>query len=441
MHVAEGLETACSKVDWWSGLWAAVKTPRILVVASDLEPNLLRAVGQACHSKGVALVSVQSYGLLGICRLQTPALPLMDPKPANSPPDLRLLRPFSRLKELADGIDWANLDSQEHGHIPYPLILAKISAEWKASHGGALPKTPQEKQEFRNTIRAASRDLNKEVNFEEAMQNSYLAYTEKEIDLDYLASLRDKVNALAPTNSSLKVFASLIDALDKFLKEHDNQPPLHGTIPDMTASTQWYVNLQKAYHDQAALDLEEMRRYLPSNEVSKEVLTTFCQNVHNLELFEPRTLEEEYTPTLTEELQEDWMMTTMDPYEVPEMTPFLWYLGFRGCQEFHRAHGRYPGVTDAYQEDVAPLQKCIIEVVTALGLKENELVQTTLLADPPNFAQELVRYGQAEVHNIASVIGGVASQEAVKIITGQYVPLNNTYIYNGIATVGGVYKF
>jgi amyloid beta precursor protein binding protein 1 len=35
----------------------------------------------------------------------------------------------------------------------------------------------------------------------------------------------------------------------------------------------------------------------------------------------------------------------------------------------------------------------------------------------------------------------VASQEAVKIITGQYVPLNNTYVYNGIVSVGGVYRF
>lgn len=225
------------------------------------------------------------------------------------------------------------------------------------------------------------------------------------------------------------------------MKGHKNQPPLHGTIPDMTASTEWYVKLQKAYHDQAALDLEEMRQYLPSDEVSQEDLMTFCQNVNDMDLFEPRTLEDELAPKLTEELQEDWMMATMDPYEVPELTPFLWYLGFRACQVFHQSHGRYPGVIDAYEEDVAPLQKCIVEVVTALGLQDNELVQSTLLADPPKFAQELARYGQAEIHNISSLVGGVASQEAVKIITGQYVPLNNTYVYNGIASVAGVYQF
>ena len=32
-----------------------------------------------------------------------------------------------------------------------------------------------------------------------------------------------------------------------------------------------------------------------------------------------------------------------------------------------------------------------------------------------------------------SLIGGVASQEAIKAITHQYVPLNNTFIFNGAA--------
>ena len=99
-------------------------------------------------------------------------------------------------------------------------------------------------------------------------------------------------------------------------------------------------------------------------------------------------------------------------------------------------------MTDNYQDDVSPLQECIIQVVTSLGLQENELVQSNLLtANPSAIAQELVRYGQAEVHTVASLVGGVASQEAVKIITGQYVPLNNTYVYQGIASVAATYEF
>ena len=55
-------------------------------------------------------------------------------------------------------------------------------------------------------------------------------------------------------------------------------------------------------------------------------------------------------------------------------------------------------------------------------------------------ALEITRVGACEIHNIAALIGGIASQEIVKIITKQYVPMNNTYIYNGIAGVGATYE-
>ena len=70
------------------------------------------------------------------------------------------------------------------------------------------------------------------------------------------------------------------------------------------------------------------------------------------------------------------------------------------------------------------------------------MVKKVLLTDVEyKVVTELTRYAQAEIHTIASVVGGVASQEAVKLITGQYVPLHHTYVYNGIASTGGVYKF
>lgn len=55
-------------------------------------------------------------------------------------------------------------------------------------------------------------------------------------------------------------------------------------------------------------------------------------------------------------------------------------------------------------------------------------------------AKEIVRYGGGELHPISALIGGVAAQEAVKIITHQYVPMDNTYIYNGIVGSGDTYQ-
>ena len=97
---------------------------------------------------------------------------------------------------------------------------------------------------------------------------------------------------------------------------------------------------------------------------------------------------------------------------------------------------------DWEEEDIPSLHQCIEKVVIQYQLQENELVREILLSDPERkIAHEMTRYANAEIHTVASVVGGVASQEAVKIITGQYMPLDNTYVYNGIASVGGVYRF
>ena len=46
---------------------------------------------------------------------------------------------------------------------------------------------------------------------------------------------------------------------------------------------------------------------------------------------------------------------------------------------------------------------------------------------------EMVRAGGSELHVIATIIGGIASQEAIKLLTAQFLPLNGTLLYNGIS--------
>lgn len=43
----------------------------------------------------------------------------------------------------------------------------------------------------------------------------------------------------------------------------------------------------------------------------------------------------------------------------------------------------------------------------------------------------LFSYGTSELHVIAALMGGVVAQEAIKLATLQYVPLNNTLIFDG----------
>jgi NEDD8-activating enzyme E1 regulatory subunit len=151
-----------------------------------------------------------------------------------------------------------------------------------------------------------------------------------------------------------------------------------------------------------------------------------------------------------------------DETERPDQSPLLWYLGYEACQRFFLVHDRYPGTPpptpmassseddmDAiavdsddfdYLQDVEALQACLMSTVQKYKLQDHPIILSNVLAPSMDLATEYVRYGQAEIHTIASIVGGVASQEAVKLITGQYVPMNNTYFYNGIASTAGVYK-
>jgi amyloid beta precursor protein binding protein 1 len=42
---------------------------------------------------------------------------------------------------------------------------------------------------------------------------------------------------------------------------------------------------------------------------------------------------------------------------------------------------------------------------------------------------------------MAALLGGVIAQEAIKIVTKQYVPLNGTFIFDGITSTSQSFNF
>jgi len=466
---------------------AKLRPKNLLVVASDVLPSILEALADACWEAGHPLIVVISYGLIGSVRLQLPkkGAVLLQPKPTSSPPDLRLVTSFPAFREFVDSVvggdSLQQMDSQQHGHVPYPVLLAKAIDNYhetkskEAIEGGncnsnsnnqrILPKSFAEKRDFvNNYVKPMARDYNLQLNFQEAVSNAYLAYTEQDI------GWKD-----SPTNISKESkLGQLESALETFIREHpDHRPPLNGSVPDMTASTALYVRLQQLYRDQAEEDLKIMTEILRNTQeqqerdgnggaagalesVTDDDIANFCANVYSVGHIKTRSLLEEYHGSASsndnnndnniEELVDDWKMALMDPYDVPVHTPFLWYLGVRAAQIFCHREGRYPGCIVAcsngndnqLEEDAALLSEILKDTVIPHYKLSDEVL---LLNNVDSICKELTRYGNAEIHTVASVVGGVASQEAVKIVTGQYIPLDNTYVYNGIASVGGVYKF
>jgi amyloid beta precursor protein binding protein 1 len=44
---------------------------------------------------------------------------------------LRLDRPFQELKEFATGLDMDSMDSMEHSHVPYVILLVRALERFK----------------------------------------------------------------------------------------------------------------------------------------------------------------------------------------------------------------------------------------------------------------------------------------------------------------------
>jgi amyloid beta precursor protein binding protein 1 len=62
------------------------------------------------------------------------------------------------------------------------------------------------------------------------------------------------------------------------------------------------------------------------------------------------------------------------------------------------------------------------------------------MSDEPLLTKGSVRAGGAELHNIGALTGGMVSQEVIKVITEQYVPVDNTCVFDGIRSKSMVIK-
>ena len=187
--------------------------------------------------------------------------------------------------------------------------------------------------------------------------------------------------------------------------------------------------------------------------------------------------------------QEAAMLAFMDPVNP---CTFQHYISFAAADEFVEQHGRYPGVPHAstssasgihttYTSEVngspdgtraAKRQKSETPTSDAdLDVKMRDAASASAVADTKGdedellsiaktiastkfsieedgdewekieaSVQELVRSGDASLPPTTALWGGVVAQEAIKLITKQYVPADNTVIYDGIQQAIGVFR-
>ena len=67
-----------------------------------------------------------------------------------------------------------------------------------------------------------------------------------------------------------------------------------------------------------------------------------------------------------------------------------------------------------------------------LKLLEDEIEGGVIQDRVENAIGEVIRCNGAELHNTSSIGGGIVAQEAIKLLTRQYVPVDGTVIWDGI---------
>ncbi|KAI9596629.1 NEDD8-activating enzyme E1 regulatory subunit [Syncephalis fuscata] len=406
-----------------------------LVVAVDVAEPALIELAACCWQAKVPLVVVRVCGFFGYLRVAVPEHTIADTHPENLT-DLRLYAPFPALMEYANGFhNMETMNNKDYGHVPYVVILLKYLEKFRAKFG-SLPSNYQEKNQLKAMIREGMRSSNDE-NFEEAIAAVLRSCAEPKIPSEIQKLFKDSAcEQLSPQSSN---FWILLRAVRDFTESTEGAGllPLSGVLPDMKADTERYVALQQIYRQKAQSDYQAVQRYarhyltqlnLPIEQIDNEEILTFCKHSAFLQVIRYRSLSDEYIINPPVQLLNSELLDNF--------SEAIRYIMFRASEQFYQRYQRYPGQLinnensnedkRAVEEDVFLLTQITNEL---LALWHITNISPDLLTDN---IHEWCRYGHAELHNIAALMGGITAQEIIKLITHQYIPLNNTCIYNGV---------
>ncbi|KAJ1991334.1 hypothetical protein H4R33_001397 [Dimargaris cristalligena] len=367
-----------------------------LIIATQCSSEMLIRLAANCQEVGVPLVVCETAGFIGYLRIQIQEHTIIESYSGPNE-DLRLDRPFPTLTEFVQKFDLNDPDSMAHGQIPYIVILLQYYQAWQRNNPEAPSMTLKEKKVIREAITRAMRHPDEE-NFEEAAKNVLWALnTTQSPDFWVLArAMRDFVQ-----------------------QEGDGMLPLSGHVSDMKTDTANFVAIQSLYYEKAESDCRAVHRHVhqiltslgrPVDSIPRDAVQLLCKDAARLRVQSGSP----YRPDLVRSLQ------ATVPLELSN--DLLWYIAF----------------ALVHQDDSHPNLALIPENLLTKSDARKLHDSPDLLLSRYDYVK---RHWDLELHNIAAILGGMAAQEIVKLITHQYIPLNNTCLVNGIDTTSATFKF
>ena len=445
----------------------------IILVGPTRNAGALEKICHHADSSSIPLFYIHCQGFFSHFSVQLPSqFPIVDthPDPASTQ-DLRLLSPWPDLLEFLEE-KTRNLDllsDHDHGHVPYLLILLHFLNIWKASHNGQAPANYAEKKEFKSLVDSGARRENSEggeENFDEAA-----AAVLKSLNPPSISSgLREVFEAddsqdLTPTSAN---FWIIVNAIRKFHDSHNGILPLPGALPDMKAQSSDYIELQNIYKAKARSDLAEVTQTIrcSEQEIGKRVsieqaeIEAFCKNAQFVKLIHGRPIR---VAKCTAEI--DWSdrakALSQELQDPDSLLPI--YFAFLALDRHHDDIDRIqrlrsPAENQQHLPDVTA-GRVISGAIPPLPTFAESAHFFTPAVNPEhdpkpwprfdtpearttfdNVVKELDRADGGELHNIAALTGGMVAQEVIKVITKQYVPVDNTCVFDGIASKTAVFK-
>ncbi|MEW5311695.1 MAG: hypothetical protein WDW38_003390 [Sanguina aurantia] len=445
-----------------------------LVVATQMRETEMLRLEEICEQAKVPLLVVRIYGLVGYLRASLAEHRVIESKPDSAVDDLRMNQPWAELQEFANSFDLSTIDDITLHHLPYAVLLIKAAAAWRAEHS-SLPSTSKERRDFKESIgnmkRMAGEVPVESENFDEAVKAAFQVWTAYAVPSEVRLLLDDEQSSVTTDSDE---FWIMVASLKAFL-EHEGSGclPLDGSIPDMHATTDLYLRIQRLYRECADRDVQAVERHArallqelgrDAESVSTETVRCFCKNARNLRVVRYRSLREELGAASQRSAALQKALTGEST--APAM---YFYVLLRAVDRFHVQHGRYPGShDDTLEDDVTALRAMANQAWRLFGgrhvstpagfvpLGPNTQSETGVLESalpccwraavgvathgaPPDssaisedYIVEMVRCGAGELHVMGAFMGGVAAQEAIKLITRQFVPVAGTMIYNAI---------
>lgn len=216
--------------------------------------------------------------------------------------------------------------------------------------------------------------------------------------------------------------------------------PLPGAVPDMKARSADYIRLQSIYRSKARADaaevlggvraLEERLARAPPRVAESEV-EAFCKSAGHVKLVRGRPF---HVARRGERLAwGDRARAVAAALADPDSLALL-YVAFL-------ARDRCASARAADAAELAGVAHALIDdLLGEAGEALAEPAYGEVRAAAGRICAEMARAGGAELHNVAALTGGMVAQEVIKVVTKQYIPVDNTCLFDGVLSKSAVLR-